>query len=99
MTLAILIGNSDDKLTQKNWVRYVQDVGICVARFSMTIHHHGHSNTVSIWQNACWVFEFDAPGAKVDDMKELLRKIAKRFKQDSIALVEGKTEFLKGVEA
>ena len=92
----VAIGNSDDKLGQKGWSGYIIAVDRLVTEYSLNTHFKGFSGPDSQWQNASWTFEFwDA--LYIDDFKVRLSSIARYFKQESIALLVGETEFVKGV--
>lgn len=98
MILYICAGNSDDKLTQKDWADLCWNVGRAVAgvgRSGGTVHGEWYSLPDCRWQSACWCVEFDpdrlgvaAPGNKVSSVTWLRRRlaeIAKDYDQDSIA--------------
>jgi hypothetical protein len=102
MDVAVIqIGNSDDKLTQEQWSRFVSDVQSFVERWRFAIYFHAASAGSEPWQNACWVLDardlFGEPAGQAKDILcQELGKLAKRYKQDSIALTLGNTEFVKG---
>lgn len=91
-TIAIQIGNSDDKLTQKEWSEFV----FCVDRFiqhqTKAVHFSGTSYPSAPWQNAAWIFIADSDHISYIQME--LTSIRQRFNQDSIAWSECKTEFI-----
>lgn len=95
-TAAILIGNSDDKLTQEKWSAYCQDVGWIISRYGARPHFSGHSVGSAPWQNACWVIDIPED-LSVDQLKFELGRIADKYRQDSIALLVGDTEFVKAL--
>lgn len=91
-TITIQIGNTDDKLTQKEWKRFVDRVFSIVAAHGGELHFFGGSQSFESWQNACWVFEcFDFT---VDELKKELVRARIEYNQDSIAYIEGATEFI-----
>ena len=57
MTVVVQIGNSDDKLTQKNWSFFVADVRTAVASVATRIHFSSGSPSAQSWQNYCIVAE------------------------------------------
>ena len=59
MTVVVQIGNSDDKLSQREWSEYVGDIQRVVGRWSEEIHFSGGSSFGAPWQNACWVLEVE----------------------------------------
>lgn len=44
-TLVVLIGNSDDKLTQKQWAGFVLELTDCIERRAAHVHFWGGSAT------------------------------------------------------
>lgn len=91
-TAVIQIGNSDDKLTQGEWSQFCGEVAGMVGRLSEEIHFAGASLGTQPWQNACWVFTpRPRVGSKID---RELTELAKVYRQDSIALTVGVTEFV-----
>lgn len=100
-TITILIGNSDDKLTQREWAQFIQAVEnvivpLCDADArtqKLRQHFTGGSPSGAPWQNYCWVFERE--GESWDDLHDRLADVARRFRQDSIALLIGDTRFIR----
>jgi hypothetical protein len=81
----IAIGNSDNKLTQLEWARFCEAVNAAVRGWSEKVRIHGewYSNPNSEYQNACWsivIYNQDTH----DWLKNKLREIAFRYKQDTI---------------
>jgi hypothetical protein len=90
--LTILIGNSDDKLSQKKWAEFCEDVrDICEFRKN-EMHFCGTSEGSMPWKNMCIVLtiEYGNYGRLKFDLNELRN----RYNQDSIAIIEGETEFI-----
>lgn len=85
-TVYISIGNSDDKLTQADWAKYVSIVRSIMRTEAGTVHGEWLSLPDSRWQNACWCVEVD------DDcrsgLRESLAGAAHYARQDSIAWAE-----------
>ena len=94
-TYAVLIGNSDDKLPQREWAVFVRSVEEVIDSLSDGVEFMGFSPTDAQYQNACWVFR--AGANKIDAICLVLEREAARFRQDSIALVTGDTDFIKAV--
>lgn len=91
-TITVQIGNSDDKLTQKDWSEFVVELGLAIKHETSQIHFFGSSDSCAPWQNAAWVFEVEEGNVGV-----LGRKIAyirSKYEQDSVAWTEGKTSFI-----
>jgi hypothetical protein len=91
----IQIGNSDEKLTQAEWSEYIAAVNQNLQNWQPTIHFLGYSPPDAPWQNACWVFEVQDEELWIEQLKVELAYIARQFRQDSIALTLGYTEFVK----
>lgn len=92
MTHCILIGNTDDKLKQAEWSDYVHEVGALLAKYETARHFFGLPPTHAPWQNACWVVELEFQ--EIEIVKHKLRVIAARYRQDSVAVISGITEFV-----
>jgi hypothetical protein len=94
MNVLISIGNSDDKLTQAEWSRFVKEVRNLIAeRGYFVTHGEWFSLPDAQWQNANWCLQ-PAPGAPLDSVKANLRQVARIYGQDSIAWTQGEVEFL-----
>lgn len=95
MIVYISIGNSDDKLSQKHWAEFAQEVADTINDQVMVIHGQWVSPSTSPYQNACWCAEMTDTDARV--LKPALIDLAGRYQQDSIAWAEAPTtEFLGG---
>lgn len=92
MSIAIQIGNSDDKLEQREWAAFVASVQGAVEQAASEIHFVGASGATAPWQNAAWIFECD--GRAVAVLRERLKEMREHWRQDSIAWTEGETRFI-----
>lgn len=93
MIVYVSIGNSDDKLTQADWSRFVVDMDGYVASYADTVHGRWFSAPEARWQNACWCLEF----INESDMlatKQAAAEIRKAYRQDSAAWAVAETEFI-----
>ncbi len=91
-TLTILPGNSDHKLTQLQWHDYVMEIGGLIDSWSQNVWFFGAPANWMAYQNACWVIEImdeDMAGFSME-----LKVIRERYRQNSIAIVDGITTFL-----
>ncbi len=104
MIVYISIGNSDDKLTQREWSEFVADVDRslrwwCNENASTAalnspagrIHGHWLSASDSPWQNACWCVEYvdhEDWPEQIAGQKTSLARLAAQYRQDSIAWAE-----------
>ena len=91
-TLSILIGNSDNKLSQQNWAQFCISMGSSIRHHAARLHFYGLSNPDSEYQTACWVVEIEDK-----DLDSLIKSIAMKrsmYEQDSIAVIYGQTQFI-----
>ncbi len=92
-TVYISIGNSDDKLVQREWAGFYRRTNLALRDFAQAVYGQWVSEPASAWQNACWCVTVDP--RRAGDLKVELRKIAGEYRQDSIAWAEApKVEFL-----
>jgi hypothetical protein len=97
MIVYISIGNSDDKLTQRQWSEYIIEVKEYLKNCKVKYHGDWYSLPSSPYQNACFCVEFNLGYIIIYKVKEALGDIAHEFRQDSVAWVEATaTEFIKG---
>ena len=89
-TVIIQIGNSDNKLLQAEWSKFVNELRSLVKKYGL-IHFSGGSCSSDPWQNYCIVVEM----CSGDDLKSRLSELAAKYYQDSIAITIGQTEFIK----
>jgi hypothetical protein len=80
------IGNSDDKLTQREWSEFYVRIAAEVASLASTIHGAWLSHPAVPWQNACWCLEFSNGAA--EEAREVATEIRREYKQDSVAWAE-----------
>jgi hypothetical protein len=97
MIVYISIGNSDDKLLQREWAAYAGGVLGAVRQAEAngaTTHGSWTSLPFSAFQNACWCVEIRPEDAEA--LKAELRDLADIYRQDSVAWAEAPvTEFLR----
>jgi len=93
MIVYVSIGNTDDKLSQKDWALFQIDLQRLLHDAGGMFHGEWYSNPNSIYQNACICLELVdglEPGLKIR-----LAQLAKKYRQESIAWAEvPATEFL-----
>lgn len=92
MTTIIQIGNSDDRLTQKEWSEFCAEVDRTVRRAATAVHFYGHPPGDMPWQNAAWIVEISIVALGI--MTERLVETRKKYRQDSIAITSGSTHFI-----
>lgn len=95
MIVYLGFGNSDNKLTQREWVLLQIELKQVIHNAGVQILGEWHSYPDSIFQNACFAFgTLDDPG-KTADLQGTIKAIAVEFKQDAIAWNEvTETQFL-----
>jgi len=91
-TIIVQIGNSDNKLRQADWARFVQRVTGIIQEHAATMHFFGGPENWATWQKVCWVF--DGEESRLDDLKITLAGVRKEFLQDAAAVTVGETEFV-----
>lgn len=88
-TVTIQIGNSDNKLSQREWSDYAGRMRLTISRNVDLVHFSGGSDWDSPWQNACWVCEVET--AMIESLKKQIAHCRKNFNQDSVAVTYGET--------
>lgn len=96
-TAVILVGNTDDKLTQSDWAAYCTAVDEAVDSAwdnGAQVHFRGAPYAAAPWQNMAWAVLLPADPGVRDALRERLCALAGAYRQDSIAWVEAEPEFL-----
>lgn len=91
-TITVQIGNSDDKLTQATWSIFVQDVRKVISDYCHAIYFFGGSSGWESWQNVAWIAECYED--RIPSLKKELAKMRVAYGQESVAYMEGETEFI-----
>jgi hypothetical protein len=94
MIVYLSIGNSDDKLTQKEWAQYNVAILARIKPLATVVHGEWQSAGWSAYQNACWCLEFPDDPAVLTEVREVLAEIRDDFRQESIAFAIAQTEFI-----
>lgn len=101
MNILISIGNSDDKLSQREWAGFIADVRALVNRtvqqavlLPAAVHGEWFSAPDAPWQNANWCVELVGDTLLYRTLRRELRKLCAKYQQDSVAWTEGEVEFL-----
>lgn len=95
-TIHVAIGNSDDKLSQRDWFNFYSRVDLIVVSFSSHIFGRWVSAATSPYQNACWALTVDNSWAR-DDFRLELGRAAAEYGQDAISWNESESEMLKPI--
>ncbi len=95
MNVLISIGNSDDKLSQREWSRFIAAVRNVLHSYDdmLTIHGEWFSAPDTPWQNANWCIEI-LDETDLHELRENLVIVRKHYRQDSIAWTQGPVEFI-----
>lgn len=100
-TYTVSIGNSDNKLTQKEWSEFVDGLGICLRVSQAEIHFFGFTRADGPYQSCTAVFAKPEADPSAEDWAESLKyhlaQLADEFRQDSIAWTQGETDFIKAL--
>lgn len=92
-TIYASIGNSDDRLTQKQWADYAEEFVQTITDLSEQFFGVWYSESSSEYQNMCVAFEVGEGAEK--ELRQQLTRLRKDYVQDSIAWSEvPQTEFL-----
>lgn len=93
----ISIGNSDNKLTQSEWSEFWLDTDEVVQGHATTVHGVWQSSPVSSYQSACWCINVSTE-REVSKLATALGRIARKYRQDSIAWAGAETQFIEPAE-
>jgi hypothetical protein len=90
MYIVVSIGNSDDRLTQKEWNKFVEEM-IDLLADSGKVHFFGGASTFAPWQNVAWIVELrEAPIA----VMARVSTIREKYKQDSAFVMVEEGQFI-----
>lgn len=95
-TVYISVGNSDGKLTEQEWQQFrdlTHELLTDVLPETGGVVHGAWRSWQAGYVNACWCVE--VPAEHEDIVKDTLRTLAEKFRQDSIAYAVAETEFLR----
>jgi hypothetical protein len=93
ITVYASIGNSDDKLSQREWSEFVREMEHIVGRHASQVYGWWFSMPDAPWQNAVVAFLLDTH--KADQVRAEMSKLRAAYRQDSIAWAEApRTEFI-----
>jgi hypothetical protein len=93
----VTIGNSDDKLPQREWANFYAAVDAVIRAEAVTVHGAWMSNPIDPWQNACWCVEI--PTDYLAKVEEELSALAYRYRQESIAIAGAEVQFIEPMGA
>jgi hypothetical protein len=81
--LYITIGNSDDKLSQVEWSRFIADVQRAIVHWGGHTYFEGFARPDLPFQNACFGASFDHDN--IGGLRMNLKQIRELYRQDSVA--------------
>ncbi|WP_055477593.1 hypothetical protein [Sphaerimonospora mesophila] len=83
LTVYVSIGNSDDKLAQREWAAFVNEIDTTVRTHAAEMYGHWFSAPAVPWQNCCWCIGIHQH--EVDSLRAALTEIRTAYRQDSVA--------------
>jgi len=94
--ITFAIGNTDDKLPQREWSAFVGQVHALV---DLVVHNHddanvqfmGYSAPGAPWQNALWAIQMPDDTDGREALRARLKVLAGRYRQDAVAWWEAPT--------
>lgn len=93
ITVYASIGNSDDKLSQREWSNFVAELAFIVDSYADEVYGWWFSKPDAPWQNAVVAFLLDT--RKTDHVRARMSKLRAAYRQDSVAWAEApRTEFI-----
>ena len=92
VSITIQAGNTDNKLTQQEWSKFVRRISEVLGCYELARHFFGGPETWAYYQNACWVCEV-AP-SRLDELKLALTSVRQLYQQEAICLITGQAEML-----
>jgi hypothetical protein len=96
-TAVVIIGNSDDKLSQLSWAAFCAETAKAIhqaERDGAVVHFHGTPPGTAPWQNAAWALLLPAEPGVRDVLRAELQGLAGQYGQESVAWIEACPEFL-----
>lgn len=93
VTLYLGIGNSDGKLTQREWSKFVKEMDRLIRYVARPLYGWWHSLPDAPWQNATVAFMIDVE--RLGWLRKEVHELRQEFRQDSVAwAVAPVTEFV-----
>jgi hypothetical protein len=83
VTVYITIGNSDDKLSQVEWSRFIGDVQRAIGTWGGHVYGDWFSRPDCPFQNACFGASFSHDN--IGGLRMNLKQVRELYRQDSIA--------------
>jgi hypothetical protein len=90
MYVTVSVGNTDNKLTQQEWNRFVEDM-IDYIGSAGKVHFFGGSSTWAPWQNVAWIVELKESAVV---FATHIAEIRMKYKQESAFILVGEGAFI-----
>lgn len=90
-TVCVMIGNSDNKLSQREWSEFCKDLRSIMGQLATETHFDATSEGSHPWQNLCVVAQIE----DLDFLRLQLSHVAAAYGQDSVAILVGETQFVE----
>jgi hypothetical protein len=91
MYVTVSIGNTDNRLTQQEWNRFVENAREFISKAGK-VHFFGGAPNWEPWQNVAWIVEVQPK--EVDVFVEQIISIRKTYQQDSAFVMISEGLFL-----
>lgn len=88
----LAIGNTDDKLSSREWAEFIKDVDTQVASIA-TQAMRWFSAPDDPWQSACWMLMFKNEQRLLAAQRTVI-KLRRQYRQDSVAWTLGEAVFI-----
>ena len=92
INILVTIGNTDNKLTQHEWAKFVRAMGEMLQCYETARHFFGGSATYDSWQNVSWLCMVN--DAQLTEIKANIRNLCDLYQQDSAFVLAGMGEFV-----
>lgn len=92
MYVVISIGNTDDKLSQREWSDYVADMWTLLEKEGANVHFFGGRSNWEQWQNVAWIVEVHS--MDIDGLMLKIESSRKKYRQDSAFVMVGEGLFV-----
>lgn len=89
MYVVISIGNTDNKLTQQEWNKFVIEMDFAL-NVEGKVHFFGGASNWEAWQNVAWILETTSEPLSIREMVKLVRK---KYNQESAFVMVGEGLF------
>lgn len=92
INICVSIGNTDNKLSQHEWAKFVRAVGEMLRCYETMRFFFGGSATYEPWQNVCWLCQVN--DLQLAEIKANLTSLRELYKQESAYILWGVGEFV-----